>query len=245
MGLTREWIGMANYKPPILIDAFRLTGSSHSETVDNLVQHYKAGAGGWNHQRSAFFIRTAFDGVSDTASLVTSCRGRGTKAQIDNAKIVESVLPKVVGRATKTFPYRRTYFAITPTARCSMGPAFYVVEKGAVKLVYIHARTTNRAELHHIAPLAYLVKSEILEQDFYGEPADVEIHYVDKAGTNRDDLVLSLSSLQRYLNEPPLDTLTRFAKAFVEVDEGRLAGEVQKRKATKTEPPEPQESFPF
>lgn len=224
---------MTNYKPPMLIDAFRLTGATVEITVQNLVSHYSTPGGGWNHLRSVGVLRHAFAGATDIEALVAGCKGSGKDSELDNAKIVEAAAPKIVGRRTQVFSYKKHGYAITPTIHCSMGPAFFIVESGVIKLVYIHARNTSRASLHHISSLAYVVKRSILEQEFLDQQSDVEVHYVDKSGENRDDSVHTLATLRRYLREDPDETLRRFATAFLTVDSGKLAGETRKRPASK------------
>ena len=145
---------MAEYRAPMLIDAFVLTGANHAATIKNIVNYYLAGSGGWNHQRSVQPIRLAFDGAIDGEALIAGCKGKGTRPQLDNAKIVEAVLPQVLGRSTKAFSIPKRTFSISPTIHCSMGPAFFITEGGVVKLIYIHARNGNRAQLSDLAGFA-------------------------------------------------------------------------------------------
>src|ERR1700712_3453451 len=112
------------YKVPMAIDAIRLTGRDVEETISNVVEYLKAGAGGWNHQRAASFMRKAFDGAVDRDGLIKACKGDGRKPFIDNAKIVEAALPKIIGRRAKSFDFPRTKFIITSTIVSSIGPAF-------------------------------------------------------------------------------------------------------------------------
>lgn len=210
---------MTPLKPPMLIDAFRLCAPTHDETISNIINHYSTAPGGWNHQRCLRSIMLGFNGAADRAALIAGCKASGKPSQIDNAKIVEAVLPHVIGRNTQCFPYKRRHYALTPFLHCSMGPSFFIVEDGVIKLVYFHARNENRATLTDIAGLAHLFKSELLDQDFYGEASDVEVHYVDKRRTNRIDEVHTLSSLSNHLEEDPSAILSRFAAAIVDVIE--------------------------
>ena len=102
-----------------------------------------------------------------------------------------------------------------------------------IKLVYVHARNNSRASLHNLASFAFVVKRAILDQEFFGQPSDVEVHYVDKTGSNRIDSVQSLQSLGRYLREDPDETLGRFAQAFIKVDSGKLAGNAARSRPTR------------
>lgn len=237
---------MTPLKPPMLIDAFRLSTPTHDETIANIITHYSTAPGGWNHQRCLRSIMLAFNGAVDRAALVSGCKGVGKPSQVDNAKIVEAVLPHVIGRRTQCFPYKRKHYALTPSLHCSMGPSFFIVEDGVIKLVYVHARNDNRATLRDIAGLATLLKSELLDQDFYGEPSDVEVHYVDKRGDNRFDDVHTLSSLSSHLTDAPSVTLGRFAAALVEVIERDLVQQpLRRRKEEKPSVGEPQGAFDF
>ena len=203
----------------MLVDAFRLSANTLEETVANIIGHYSTQGGGWNHQRCLRSIMHGYNGATDTAALVAGCRGEGKKSQVDNAKIVEAVLPKVMGRNTQCFPYKRSPYALTPRILCPMGPSFFIVENGVIKLVYVHARNENRASLSDLAGLASVLKTDVLEQEFYGQVTDIELHYVDKKGSARSDSVYNLRRLQTHLREEPSVTLARFASALVDVME--------------------------
>ena len=210
---------MTPLKPPMLVDAFRLSSGDFHQTVDNIVAHYSMRPGGWNHQRCLRPIMHGYNGATDIAALIAGCRGTGKDSQIDNAKIVEAVLPNVVGRSTQCFPYKRKHYALTPKILCPLGPSFFIVEGGVIKLVYVHARNEKRASLANLAGLASILKSDILDQDFYGQATDVEIHYVDKKGSARTNSVYDLRRLERHLTEDPSATLARFASALIDVME--------------------------
>jgi hypothetical protein len=224
---------MTNYKPPMLIDAFRLTGANEEITIQNLIGHYSSAGGGWNHLRSVAALKLAYSGVTDLEGLVKGCQGSEKDSELDNAKIVEAAAPHIIGRKTQCFPYKKHSYAVTPKIFCPMGPAFYIVEGGVIKLIYIHARNNSRASLHNLASFSFVVKRAILEQEFFGQPSDVEVHYVDKTGENRIDSVHTLETLRRYLREDPDETLSRFARAFMTVDEGKLAGDGARRRPAK------------
>ncbi len=187
-----------------------------------------------------------YNGASDSAALIAGCRGAGKASQIDNAKIVEAVLPNVIGRPTQCFPYKRKHYALTPNILCSMGPSFFIVEHGVIKLVYVHARNESRATLANLAGLATILKTDILDQDFYGELSDVEVHYVDKKGSMRSDSVYDLKSLQGFLSEDPGVTLARFASALVDVMENdRVTPATRKKKDSPTESDDSQTAWDF
>ena len=75
------------------------------------------------------------------------------------------------------------------------------------------------------------MKTDVLDQDFFGQKSDVEIHFVDKKGTSRSDEVYDLKRLSGILVEEPGTTLERFATALVDVMENdRVAPAERKRK---------------
>jgi hypothetical protein len=213
---------MTPLKPPMLIDAIRLTAKNRTQTIDNIIEHYSTAGGGWNHQRCLRPIMHAYNGADDSTSLIAGCKGSGKASQLDNSKIVEAVLPKVIGRQTQCFPYKRRHLALTPTIHCAMGPSFFIVEGGVIKLVYVHARNKKRATLQDIANLASVLKSEILDQEFYGEFTDVEIHYVNKKGNAREDTVYNLERLSSLRDSDPMQKLSLFATCLVTVMEQDL-----------------------
>ena len=229
----KEPIHMTNYKPPMLIDAFRLTGATEEITVQNLIGHYSSKGGGWNHLRSVATLKLAYSGAADLKGLVSGCQGSGKDSELDNAKIVEAAAPHIIGRNTQCFPYKKQSYAVTPTIRCSMGPAFFIVEAGVIKLVYVHARNRSRASLENLASLSFVVKRAILDQEFFGQLSDVEVHYVDKSDNNRTDDIHTLETLRPHLREDPDETLGRFARAFLKVDDGKLAGDAARSRPAK------------
>jgi hypothetical protein len=222
---------MPYYRVPMLIDVFRLTAATSFETEVNIIKHLKKKGGGHNHLKSAAFIKAAYHNESlRTPQLIVSCRGDGTKfAAVDNAKIVEAVLPKILGRKIQAFDFGKRHYQIAPDLFSILGPNFFIVEEETIKMVYIHARNKGRASMSDLAGLAWAIDEEILKTEFFGQKTDVEIHYVDKTGTKRDDTLLNLENLKGYLREDPNITLDRFTRAFKKIDENRLAGDVNKR----------------
>lgn len=233
------------YNVPMAIDAIRLTGPSVEETVSNVVDYIKAGAGGWSHKRAAGYMRKAFDGASDREGLIKACRGDGRKPFVDNAKILEAALPTIIGRRARSFNFPRTKVVITPEIVCAIGPAFFIVEHGVVRLVYLHARNEGRATLSHLASLAELVKREILDNDFYGQPGEIELHYIDKKGSARTDQTFDLAGLAKHRSRPIDQVLMRFAEAFRIVDDQRLAGPKPTRQPRAPEADVSQSKFDF
>jgi hypothetical protein len=228
---------MQNYKAPLLVDAFRLTGATIEKTIESLVEYYQSQGGGWNHLRAATYLRLGYLGGIGAEALVAGCKGDGRRAYLDNAKIVEAALPKILGRNTQAFDVPPITYAVTPTIRCAMGPAFFVTENGVVKLVYVHARNEKRASKENLASLAMAAKAEILDNEFFGQPGDLEIHFIDKSGSNRDDELPNLDALRPAYQEPYQETLSRFAKALLIVDEQRLAGDIVPKAKEKATPP--------
>src|SRR5690606_37318244 len=101
---------------------------------------------------------------------------------------------------------------------------------------YVHASNDKRASLSDLAGLASILKTDVLDQDFYGQPADVEVHYVDKKGSARKDVIYDLKRLEKYLDEDPSVTLTRFASALVDVMENdRVTPPVRKKREAPVE----------
>ncbi|WP_141211574.1 hypothetical protein [Brucella grignonensis] len=222
---------MPYYRVPMLIDVFRLTGETDAETESNVTRHLAKKPGGHSHQRSVTFLKAAYSNAHlRTQKLIADCRGNGTIVGAnDNAKIVESVLPKIIGRKIQAFDFGKRQYQISPDLFSTIGPSFFIVENDTIKMVYFHSRNDNRASISDLAGLAWAIDEEILKTDFFGQRADVEIHYVDKIGSRRSDTLYNLESLRPYLKEEPIVILDRFARAFRKVDENRLAGELKKR----------------
>lgn len=217
------------YDPPMLLDVFRLTRPTLAETKDSVVSYLKRDGGGFNYDRAAAHIRSAYDGYRNFRSLVKQCRGRGdSTALVQNAAVVELAAPLSVGRQMQTFYLPRRELKLKHGVVCPLGPRFFFTEQKTIKVFYLHPRKDFRAQLSDLAALACTFKTHILEDDFYGQPADVEIVDVDR--TKKKAEKYSLSDLGPLLKEDPRETMDRFVEAFVAIDESRAAGEKKPRR---------------
>lgn len=237
---------MSYYKCPMVLDVFRLTTGDIDLTIKNIVDHLQREAGGFNYQRGASYIRKAYHGYRKFELLVDQCRGAGDNAAlIYNAKLVEFVAPLSAGRIIQTFDFPKKAITLAQGVVSDLGPNFFFVEDGKVKLFYVHARNSFRARKEDIAGLAYYYRQEILDTEFYGQPADVEIVDVDKRNDDAQVRVYSLSDLEACLREYPALTTDRFVKAFRTIEDRRLAGELRKPRAKSEKRDDGQQPLPF
>lgn len=222
---------MKPIKAPMLLDVFRLTAPSEKQTVANIIRHKETPAGGFNYGRSATFTEKAYSGYRDFRALFSQCEGDGTSiAKVHNTKVLRLTAPLSQGRAIQTFPFPKRAITLAPGIQSSLGPKFFFVENGLVKLHYIHARNSFRASLKDFAGLGWAIKQEILDQDFFGQPSDVEFINVDKRDGTSSVEVYNLGDLLPHLKESPEKTIARFVKCLRHVDENSLAKERTRRK---------------
>lgn len=212
----------------MLLDCFRLTATTEVETEKNTIEYLKQKKGGFNYNRAAKGTRMAYDGYELEPLYRQFSLGNASVAKTHNLKVLKITAPLATGRKIQTFDIKKRKFIITPTIQANLGPQFFFVENDVVKLAYIHARNNHRASLVHLAGLAWGMKTEILDDDFYDQPSDVEFLDVDK----RDDQSIvksyTLSELETYLHEDPMETLSRFARVFTKIRNNGLAGEIIK-----------------
>jgi len=224
----------------MLIDIFRLTKATDLTTEKAVVEYLKSKAGGFNYNRSATFTEKAYGGYPHLDSLYSQCEGDGTSiAKVHNAKVLRQTAPLSVGRKIQTFPFPKRRYTVAPGINSSMGPQFFFVESETVKLLYIHARNSHRADLKDFAGLAWALKQDVLDEDFFGQPSDVEFINVDKRGETPHTEVYSLKDLEAHLKEDPQITLARFTRVFSKIREQGLAGELIKRRRPRPENPQP------
>ena len=214
----------------MLIDCFRLTEPSELKTTANIIDHVKRKAGGFNYNRSATFTRKAYQGYRNFESLYRQCEGADPSvARINNTKVLKETAPLSTGRKIQTFDFPRRKFKLAPNIEAALGPQFFFTENGIVKLLYIHARNGFRASLKDFAGLAWALKSDVLDEDFFGQPSDIEFIDIDKRTDSPSVNIYSLKDLEGYRTEDPSITLARFLKCFSKVREEELAGEIASR----------------
>lgn len=231
---------MTDYKVPMLIDCFRLTERSELKTTVNIIDHVKRKAGGFNYNRSATFTRKAYHGYRNFDSLYSQCEGKNpSTARIHNTKVLKATAPLSAGRKIQTFDFPKRKFRLAPNIEAALGPQFFFTENGIVKLLYIHARNDYRASLKDFAGLAWALKNDVLDEDFFEQPSDIEFIDIDKRKNTTSVNVYSLEDLLSHRSEDPSKTLARFLKCFTKVREQSLAGEITKPKPrTKEEHPD-------
>lgn len=231
---------MIEYKTPMLIDIFRLTQSTDMATQKAIIDYLKSKAGGFNYNRSATFTEKAYGGYRNLDSLFSQCEGDGTSiAKVHNTKVLKATAPLSLGRNIQTFRFPKRKYTVAPGIKSSLGPQFFFVENGVVKLLYIHARNSHRADLKDFAGLAWALKQDVLDEDFFGQPSDIEFINVDKRGSVSTTEVYSLSDLEVHLMEDPQTTLGRFTRAFNNIKQSGLAGEIVRRRRPQAEYPHP------
>ena len=224
---------MTYYSTPMLLDTFRLTDSDYSKTVENITDHFKKSPGGFNYSRAARYQRVAFSGFNNLDSLHKQCLGDGnSRALIENAKVFRLISGLSIGRAIQTFNFPKRSLTLARGIDAPMGPSFFFVENETIKLFYIHCRNGHRASQQDLAMLASAYKNEILELEFFGLKADIEL--IDVGPRNKDGLATVDSYSLGDLILPSIEEMKAktdmFLKAFKYVDENRMAGEKIKPK---------------
>ena len=220
---------MSYYDPPMLIDVFRLTRPTLDATVHEVIAYLKRNGGGFNYNRAAAHIRAAYDGYWNIESLVRQCRGFGNSVSlVHNAKVVELAAPLAKDRKTQTFDFPRRELVLKHGISSPLGPRFFFTEDGVIKVFYLHSRKDFRANLVDLAAVAVTYRTHILENDFFGQPGDIEIVDVDRSKERANRY--SLADLMPMLGEDPNVLLDRFVEAFIAIDESKAAGEKKERR---------------
>ncbi|MEL6687684.1 MAG: hypothetical protein AAFP97_08680, partial [Pseudomonadota bacterium] len=145
-------------------------------------------------------------------------------------KVLRATAPLSDGRDIQTFSFSKRTITLAPGLVSNLGPRFFFVEDGIVKLYNVHARNNYRAEKKDFAGLAWACKQEILDQDFFGQPSDIEFVDVDKRGDSTSVVTYGLDDLLPFLLEPPEETIARFVKCYRKVLEEGLAKPKARRK---------------
>lgn len=167
---------MPYYRVPMLIDVFRLTGDDHQENIQSQILYFARSPGGFNYNRAATFQMKAYQGYSDADSLHKQCIGHGNRRDlVENAKVLRLILPWARNREVRVVRLPRHFLTLTKDVSCPLGPSFGFLEDGVMKVFYLHCRNTSRASVVDLSYWAAAIKFELLENEFYELPADIEI----------------------------------------------------------------------
>lgn len=232
---------MPKYPVPAVPDLARAQGSTVDEMCSWWLSYYDQPDIPWNYVRGTKIVRTSYSGLHTLPLLLAGCAAeRVEQGRKSNSDIVSLAAPLAFGRKTQVFDLTRRQFPFGQDLRAGYRIPFFFVEDGLVKLYHLQPRKSASVTFAQMGMVATIYKRFILDQEFYGLKADVEI--VDLAcdpGTKERAVHrYSLSDLDLWSEERLQDRLTLIAESLDRVWNSGLIAK-RERKGRRPDPDMP------
>ncbi len=186
---------MPKFPVPPVPELARAGGSTVDEMVSWWLAYYDRKPVPWNYLRGTKVVRKSYDGLHVLRQLLAGCElEKIEQSRKSNAEIVELAAPLAFGRQTQVFNLPRRQFPFGRDNRAGYRIPFFFVEGGVIKLYHLQPRKNSSASvtLEQMGMVGTIYKRFILDQEFYGQKADVEI--VDLS----EDRVTHARAVRRY-----------------------------------------------
>jgi hypothetical protein len=202
--------------PPVP-DLARAKGGTVPELVDWFVDYYNQGGAPFNYRRGTKSVRSAYKGLHKIHLLTAGCASEPTAiGRTANADIVRAAAPFAFGRDTQVFDLSPRKFAFGKDRFAGYRIPFLFVENGIVYVYYLQPRKNAGPDFDELGMVATIVKTYLLDVEFYGLKSDVE--FVD-AGTLPGEKIrfprkYSLSDLKLWSDKRLSNRLTMISEAL-------------------------------
>lgn len=209
---------MLPYIPPIppLPDLARIEGECVAEAFKWVVEFYNALGAPFNYRSASRVIRTAYRGVHRLDLLTAGCCAEKTRSgRSANTSVVTLAAPVAFGRATQVFDLSPRRFHFGQNRSAAYRIPFLFVENGTIYVYYLQPRKFARLTFDQLCMVATVVKTYLLDTEFYGERCDVE--FVDVGapdGKHRELRRLKLSDMHLWSEARLADRLTLINEAL-------------------------------
>lgn len=131
-------------------------------------------SGEFNYLSSTKVTKQAYKGLHNLRHLLAAFDKPGVGVK-PNRDVVELAAPLAFGRATQVFDLPPRKFAFGKNRLSSYRLPFFFVESGVVKAYFLLPRKGPYMSYDSICGYATIIKTYLLEQEFFGESIDLEI----------------------------------------------------------------------
>jgi hypothetical protein len=160
--------------PPVP-DLARAKGQTVAELTDWFVNFFNMHGAPFNYRSGTKAIRSGYKGLHKLESLIAGCaREKTTVGRQSNTDIVTYAAPLAFGRTTQVFDLSPRRFRFGRDHRAAYRIPFFFVEDGTIHVYYLQPRKSAGLEFDELCMVATIVKTYLLDTEFYGLTCDVE-----------------------------------------------------------------------
>jgi hypothetical protein len=221
--------------PPVP-DLARAEGETVSEVARWFVDFYNRGGAPFNYRSGTRAVRSAYKGVHKLHLLTAACAGERTAVgRSANRDVVNHAAPFAFGRNLQVFDLSRRRFAFGRDRFAAYRIPFFFVENGVVYVYYLQPRKHAGLNLDQLGMVATIMKTYLLESEFFGSHCDVEFVDVSAPPSSKARLAqkFSLETLPLWSERRLTDRLTIVSGAL---DLVAASGQVVRRRRSRPSP---------
>jgi hypothetical protein len=207
--------------PPIS-ELARAKGDTVPELQKWFADFYNRGGAPFNYRSGTKAIRAAYRGIDKLHLLTAGCEAEKTNiGRVSNREIVELAAPLAFGRSTQVFDIPPRRFPFGRERYAAYRIPFLFVENTVVKVFYLQPRKGACPTIDEIGMIATIIKTYLLDTEFYGLETDIE--FVDLSAPfgckDRSITSFSLSDLPIWSEKRLGDRLTLLSEAIDSLQE--------------------------
>lgn len=224
--------------PPVP-DLARAKGETVSALVDWFVEFYNRKPVNFNYRVATRSVRLAYKGIHQLHLLTAACMGvTSSVGRASNIDVVNYAGPFAFGRSTQVFDLSRRRFAFGRDRFAAYRIPFFFVESGIVYVYYLQPRKSAGLEFDEFGMVATIVKTYLLDTEFFGLRSNVEFVDVSAPASTKVRLAqkFSLDTLPLWSEKRLTDRLTMISEALDIVTESGLV--VRRRRVRPSPDPE-------
>jgi hypothetical protein len=184
---------------PSLPEIVRVDTSSLKSAISRLVSFLEPIDGGFNYLDATRRVQTAYRGLHSLSGLTASPTGRQSRVgHLPNMDVVKTAAPLAFGRSTRVFHLSARKLPYGDGRLASFRIPFFFAEDGKFFAYFLQPRKNTHFTPKQFGLLATVVKSNLLESEFYGEQFDVELVDVSKPIGAKDRIatIFSFANLE-------------------------------------------------
>lgn len=220
--------------PPVP-DLARVQGATVAEAVEWLIRYYNTESAPFNYRRGTRIVRAAYRGLHQIHLLTAGCEREPTPiGKQSNRDVVRLAAPFAFGRRTQVFDLSPRRFHFGQNRSAAYRIPFLFVENDIVHIYYLQPRKGAGLNLDELCMVATIVKTYLLDTEFFGLRCDVE--FVDVGapdGKERTARRFDLSTMSLWSDRRLADRLTLLSEAL---DRAAASGRIEKRHRTYRRP---------
>lgn len=211
-------------RPPPIVEIVRTDVSSEDAAINSLKLFYEPDGGHFNYLTAFKSSIAAYKGLHELRPLLASCAAdKNRLARLPNRAVLLAA-PVAFGRVTQVFDLTDRRFPFGRDRYATYRVPFFFVENGIVKVYFLQPRKSPYLGYDDVCGLGTILKRYLLDQEFYGHAADVEIVNVGSEEEKGPRLlrVYTLADLELWTEERLSKHLRMVSRALDRIEEENL-----------------------